>query len=110
MDQEPARPRKPVTEARRIYQRAYHREWCKRNKLRQMAKRYGFVPPPQPTECEICKRPFGDTRSTRASCDHNHATGTFRGWLCHTCNIALGHLRDNPDIARAAARYLEERQ
>lgn len=38
--------------------------------------------------------------------DHNHATGAVRGILCRSCNLAIGHLRDNPGLAMAVAEYL----
>jgi hypothetical protein len=41
--------------------------------------------------------------------DHNHATGKTRGVLCQSCNSALGMAHDKPEILRALAGYLEER-
>jgi hypothetical protein len=38
--------------------------------------------------------------------DHCHTTGTVRGLLCRSCNLALSYLRDNPDSAMRAAAYL----
>ena len=38
--------------------------------------------------------------------DHNHKTGKFRGWLCNTCNSALGWLDDDPIKLRRALAYL----
>jgi hypothetical protein len=38
--------------------------------------------------------------------DHNHITKKVRGILCHHCNIALGHLRDDPERCDRAAAYL----
>lgn len=40
----------------------------------------------RPTLCESC-----DERPA-THCDHDHATGVFRGWLCQGCNIAEGFL------------------
>lgn len=52
--------------------------------------------------CEIC----GSVERLRW--DHDHQTGSFRGWLCNPCNRGLGHFRDNPDALLAAAEYLRK--
>ena len=39
----------------------------------------------------------------------DHITGKFRGVLCHSCNLALGHLHDNPEIIYKLLNYLRER-
>lgn len=41
--------------------------------------------------------------------DHHHGDGRVRGLLCGQCNTALGMLKDCGDVARSAARYLDER-
>lgn len=38
--------------------------------------------------------------------DHCHASGQVRGILCHSCNIALGWVRDNPKTLTRLAAYL----
>lgn len=55
--------------------------------------------------CAICGAPPTDTRK-RLQIDHDHRTGEVRGLLCHHCNRALGHIRDDPARAEALARYL----
>lgn len=55
---------------------------------------------PKPEVCEVC----GD--SGKICFDHNHTTGAFRGWLCHNCNTALGHAKDNPELLQRLAKYL----
>lgn len=51
--------------------------------------------------CKIC----GSSGSLVV--DHCHRTGRVRGLLCSTCNRALGMLRDDVLILRAAIAYLE---
>src|SRR5262245_30845218 len=52
--------------------------------------------------CAICRR-----RSKRRLCvDHCHVTGRIRGLLCHSCNLALGYLRDDQASLVAALAYL----
>ena len=63
---------------------------------------YGLTPKQfdaLPNECEVCG-------STNKLCiDHNHTTGKFRGVLCQNCNLALGHLHDNPNIIIKLLNY-----
>lgn len=46
--------------------------------------------------CEICRKLMDQP------CYDEHG-GVFRGWLCHGCNLAIGHLGD--DVARAWSLY-----
>lgn len=41
----------------------------------------------EPKTCEVCGK---TDRKKNLSCDHNHKTGFFRGWLCTNCNTLLG--------------------
>ena len=40
--------------------------------------------------------------------DHCHATGKARELLCHSCNIILGHVQDNPQKLYKLIKYLEK--
>lgn len=42
--------------------------------------------------------------------DHCHTANTYRGLLCANCNLALGHIHDDPDIALKLAQYLNDFQ
>jgi hypothetical protein len=85
--------------------------WAKKNpeknrilRLKIEWKQRGIPTPTRqcPDRCEAC----GDLPGKRAlHNDHNHLTGTFRGWLCNRCNRALGFLKDSPDRCLALARY-----
>ena len=57
--------------------------------------------------CAICGEPETRKGYTTLVVDHDHATGIVRGFLCHSCNTTLGHMRDNPALLRAAADYLD---
>ena len=61
--------------------------------------------------CAICHKPESKIVNGKIillAIDHNHKTGKVRGLLCYSCNIGIGHLRDNPELLRLAAKYLEE--
>jgi hypothetical protein len=45
--------------------------------------------------------------TTKRVWDHDHRTGDFRGWLCNSCNAALGFAKDDPWRLRLLADYLE---
>jgi hypothetical protein len=54
--------------------------------------------------CAICK----EKQLNKVLCiDHNHVTGKVRGLLCNSCNIGLGHFRDNSKILHSAIEYLQ---
>lgn len=58
----------------------------------------------KPQFCECCQ---ASPKPGKALCrDHNHDTGLFRGWLCHSCNLGIGLLGDDLLGVTAAARYL----
>ncbi len=56
--------------------------------------------------CAICEVPFGmGPKDTHV--DHCHGTGRVRAILCHGCNNMLGRARDQADLLRRGAEYLE---
>lgn len=55
----------------------------------------------KPSLCEQCGK-LG-----RICFEHDHKTGKFRGWLCHSCNMILGYANDDPDLLVKLAKYLK---
>ena len=68
----------------------------------KIMKKMNIKRPPLGTPCYCCK----STKSVLVF-DHCHTSGTFRGWLCHSCNTAIGKLGDNIEGLQNAIRYLE---
>lgn len=55
--------------------------------------------------CYLCKTKIG----TKAlAVDHCHGTGKVRDLLCSPCNQGLGLFKDNPQLLRLAAEYIEK--
>ena len=71
---------------------------CKAAERRQLDQlRQEGIPSPRGF-CDCCGK------TSKLVLDHDHNTGKFRGWLCHSCNIGIGHLGDNiPGLIRALA-------
>lgn len=67
---------------------------------RDMEQRVGR---PRPDRCEVCNK------KCRPCPDHNHLTGKYRGWICTSCNMALGLLKGDagPSLILALKNYLE---
>ena len=57
----------------------------------------------QGRKCAIC----ATEASRRWNLDHCHKSGAARGILCSRCNLGLGLLGDDADVARRAADYVE---
>ena len=95
----------------------YLRPECKKcnsylHKVRQgLRKAHGM--PQEGYICPICKQDEeqvkgkGNTKNGPWVLDHCHETETFRGWLCHKCNRALGGFDDCVEILSRAIAYLE---
>jgi hypothetical protein len=49
-----------------------------------------------------------NNHTERLAVDHDHKTGKVRKLLCHNCNRALGLFKDNSELMRKAASYVEE--
>jgi hypothetical protein len=57
--------------------------------------------------CAICgiKVPGGNGKHFYV--DHNHITNEVRGLLCHHCNLLIGCAKEDTEILRLAALYID---
>jgi hypothetical protein len=61
----------------------------------------------QKYSCKICLT-HQDYLKKRLCVDHDHFTNTIRGLICDDCNVAIGRLKDNIQIAKNLVSYLSE--
>lgn len=75
--------------------------------LRATHKFKGYPAPtrPKPEFCECCGGPPG---KKSMALDHDHVTGKFRGWICHSCNLGIGRPGDTIGGLMRAVTYLEK--
>lgn len=112
-----------IADAQQRKNEARARRWAEDPEWREHAKsvsrrsRYGIsreqyeqMLQQQQGRCAICgdaPNPNGSGPSTRRlHVDHDHSTGRVRQLLCSPCNRALGYLKDDPAVVRAALKYL----
>jgi hypothetical protein len=96
--------------------RSARRKWYAENKAKVRMRNYGIddgrisqMLRDQNGSCAICSVRFVET-SARVpyDIDHCHKTRKVRGLLCNACNKMLGLAKDNPDILKRGAEYLDE--
>ncbi len=78
----------------------------KSRRIRDKRKARGFKNPTSETKsgnCESCKR-----YKESLHLDHCHVTGATRGWLCFSCNVALGHVSDSIKILENLITYMRK--
>ncbi len=91
-------------------------QWAKTQRKARLKREYGITPEEyqamfdfQNGRCPICniEMTLGAVGAPDgAVLDHDHATDAIRDLLCNLCNIALGSMRDNPDLLQRAIEYL----
>lgn len=90
---------------------------CARNQSKLIKTLKEIHPYPEDDySCPICTRTLdeiaqnGQTRLQNWVLDHCHDTETFRGWVCHHCNVGLGAFNDNLQRVKNAVKYLEDHE
>lgn len=107
--------------ARALPDKPRKQAWTKYNYVAGLKKRYGLTPERYATMleeqdgcCAICgcdpavKYAHQALKVRRLHVDHWHDdTTAVRGLLCHNCNFGIGRWLDNPQLLKAAIRYLD---
>jgi Recombination endonuclease VII len=65
-------------------------------------EQYDAMAEAQDGRCALC----GVKPEGRLVVDHDHETNEVRALLCFSCNVAIGHLKDDPELCTKAATYL----
>lgn len=74
-------------------------------------EQYAKLSASQGNVCKICaKKNIRSGKLIELAVDHCHKTGRIRGLLCNRCNLWIGNIKDSPELAQSAAKYLTEVQ
>ena len=87
-----------------------NRAWRLRTKYGLTVEDFDQMLAAQGGVCAICgnpPKPDGVRAASRLHPDHDHVTNRNRDLLCLSCNVGVGHFRDDPALMRAAAEYIE---
>ena len=88
---------------------AYIRNYILTTKYGITTEQYNDMFSKQGKVCAICgsaNSGYGNTKCMPV--DHDHKTGKVRAIICRPCNVTLGEVKDNPDLLRRLADYLEK--
>lgn len=84
--------------------KGYYREW-------ELKRKYGITLDEYKQECakrnNVCDICLEQVPTMHV--DHNHTTGKVRGYLCGSCNRAIGLLKDSAKVCSSASQYLTTR-
>lgn len=98
----------------------YKEAHSKNSRRSHLNRKYGMTPgeyeqmlQAQGGVCDLCKQPetMYDPKTGKVrplAVDHDHVTGAVRALLCKSCNQALGMAKENPEVLRRMADYIEE--
>ena len=60
----------------------------------------------QGNACAICQTKIPGGKKDSFFIDHDHETGKVRGLLCRSCNLMIGHAKDDTQLLATAIGYL----
>jgi hypothetical protein len=102
---------------KRIRNQKYNKKHKKQNRAKKLQRKYGLTESQynkifvnQKGLCAICNQPeiLKIKGKLKPLCvDHCHETSNIRKLLCSLCNVMLGMAKDNSDILRKAANYID---
>ena len=102
--------RRAYKQAHRDNNRSNYRDKNLREKFGISLIAYERMLAEQSNVCACCTQPETTKRHGKLlilAVDHCHTTGAIRGLLCNNCNQGLGQFRDDPNLLRKAADYLD---
>lgn len=88
---------------------ARHKEYSRKAILKRFGitqEDYDRMFQMQEGKCKICGTQEINRDKKYFCVDHNHETGEVRGLLCHNCNVAIGLMKDSPELLNKAINYL----
>jgi hypothetical protein len=89
----------------RWHTRSWLDRWASRNYKYGVTKEFLLdLYEKQQGVCKICEDKPKTQRGLHV--DHCHKTGVVRGLLCHGCNVAIGSMKEDPEILSKAIEYL----
>jgi hypothetical protein len=103
---------KTESERKEIYQKKIEKTTPEIRKNWRLQSRYGItleevqvMLQQQNNSCYICGTHI---EGKNVKVDHCHRTKKVRKLLCHSCNTALGHLREDKNLFEKCIDYLEQ--
>lgn len=104
-----------IKESQKKYRESNKEHMSIRQRKYQLRDKYGITEEDynrmfteQNGKCAICETSEQTGKWQRFGVDHCHITGKVRQLLCNECNRGMGLLRDNAELLRKAADYLDK--
>ena len=98
----------PLTEERKQKMREYGRDYHLKTQYNMTREEHNKMLASQNHKCAICGIDEKEAVKQKLYVDHCHATGNIRELLCHSCNAALGLMKDSIQTLTKAIAYLDK--
>jgi len=96
------------TICRECHYKKYGREWHFKKTYGIDIEDFNIMRRQQDYKCACCGTHENEVTRKRLFIDHNHKTGEVRALLCHSCNVSLGLLKEDPERIASLLSYLKE--